>query len=319
MGELIGGQWRTTGLETVISDGSLQRPPSVFRDWITVDGAPSGTERSFKAEANRYQLYVSLACPWAHRTLIMRSLKGLENVIGLSVVHWLMGDEGRTFAPGPGVVPDIVNHATRLHEIYTLADPDCTTRVSVPVIWDKVERTIVSNESSEITRMFNSAFEALGALPGDYYPVALRGEIDAVNARVYESLNNGVYRAGFAARQDVYEAAVTEVFDTLEWLEQRLQDRKYLVGGVLTEADIRVFTTLVRFDPVYYGHFKCNRQALKDYPRLWAHTRRLAQHPRIRPTINFEHIKCRYYGSHPWLNPNGIVPVGPDIDFDAAL
>jgi putative glutathione S-transferase len=319
MGELIGGQWRTTGMETVISGGALQRKPSTFRDWITADGVQSGAKPGFKAQANRYHLYVSLACPWAHRALIMRSLKGLEDWVGLSVVHWLMGDEGWTFAAGAGVMPDDVNHVAKLHEIYTLADPDCTSRVSVPVVWDKVERTIVSNESSEIVRMFNSAFDALGALPGDYYPAALRDEIDAVNARVYESLNNGVYRAGFATQQDVYEAAVTDVFGTLDWLEERLQGRKYLVGDALTEADIRVFTTLVRFDAVYHGHFKCNRRALRDYPRLWAHTRRLAQHPRIRPTINFQHIKNHYYGSHPWLNPNGIVPVGPDIDLDTPL
>ncbi|QBR01662.1 glutathione S-transferase family protein [Paraburkholderia pallida] len=319
MGELIDGQWHRTGIETALSNGTLQRKPSVFRRWVTPDGSSRGNERGFQAAADRYHLYVSLACPWAHRALVMRNLKGLENMIGLSVAHWHMGADGWTFESGIGVVPDIVNNATRLHELYTLADPDCTSRVSVPVLWDKVEGTIVSNESSEIMRMFNSAFDNLGALPGDYYPMALREEIDAINARVYEGLNNGVYRAGFATQQNAYEMAVAEVFETLDWLETRLQDREYVAGDALTEADIRLFTTLVRFDAVYFGHFKCNRRPLRDYPRLWAHTHLLARHPKIRPTIDFKHIKGHYYGSHPWLNPNGIVPVGPDVSFDVVL
>jgi putative glutathione S-transferase len=316
MGELIGGHWHRSGIDTTMSGGALQRKPSVFRNWVTPDGSPVDGASAFKAEANRYHLYVSVACPWAHRTLIMRSLKGLEHLIGTSVVHWLMRDDGWTFEPGPGVVPDTVNGVTKLHELYTLADPECTSRVTVPVLWDKTERTIVSNESSEIIRMFNGAFDDLGALPGDYYPEEHREEIDAINQRVYTNLNNGVYRAGFASRQDTYEAAAADVFDTLDWLESRLNGRSHLVGGILTEADIRLFTTLVRFDAVYHLHFKCNRRRLTDYPRLWAHTKRLYQHPLVRPTVSIPHIKGHYYGSHPWLNPRGIVPIGPDLDFD---
>jgi putative glutathione S-transferase len=249
----------------------------------------------------------------------MRSLKGLEHLAGVSVVHWLMGEEGWTFAPGPGVVPDTVNGVSKLHELYTLADPHCTSRVTVPVLWDKFERTIVSNESAEIIRMFNTAFDQLGALPGDYFPAEHREEIKNVNERVYTDLNNGVYRAGFAKRADVYEAAAYDVFETLDWLEARLAGRSYLVGGRLTEADIRLFTTLIRFDSVYYGHFKCNLRRLVDYPRLWDYTRSLFQHPKIHPTVNMAHIKAHYFGSHPWLNPNGIVPIGPILDFDAPV
>jgi putative glutathione S-transferase len=246
----------------------------------------------------------------------MRNLKGLTDLIDISVVHWLMGEDGWTFHPGQGVIPDAVNGATFLHEIYTMSDPAATSRVTVPVLWDKVHRRIVSNESSEILRMFNSAFDDCGAVSGDYYPAGHRDEIDAVNARVYAALNNGVYRAGFAITQAAYEAAVGEVFETLDWLEHRLARQRYLVGGTLTEADIRLFTTLVRFDPVYHGHFKCNLRALVDYPVLWAYTRDLFGHPAIHPTVNFDHIKGHYYGSHPGLNPSGIVPVGPDCNFD---
>jgi putative glutathione S-transferase len=230
-----------------------------------------------------------------------------------------MDEEGWSFADGPGVVPDTVNAAGRLHQIYTLADPGCTSRVTVPVLWDKFEQTIVSNESAEILRMFNSAFDHLGARAGDYYPPSLRDEIDVVNARVYETLNNGVYKSGFAASQCAYEAAVAAVFDTIDWLEARLQHQRYLVGGVLTEADVRLFTTLVRFDAVYFGHFKCNRRTLADFTALWDYTRALYQHPDIRPTVNLAHIKGHYYGSHPWLNPSGVVPVGPDLDFGAPV
>jgi glutathionyl-hydroquinone reductase len=319
MGELINGKWCRTSVDAVLVDGGLRRPPSVFRDRVTADGSVPEGGRSFRAEAGRYHLYVSLACPWAHRTLIMRNLKALDGMIGVSVVHWLMGEEGWTFAPGPGVVPDVVAQVSALHELYTLSDPGCTSRVTVPVLFDTVERTIVSNESADILRMFNSAFDHLGARPGDYYPVALRDEIDAVNARIYETLNNGVYKAGFAATQYAYEEAVARVFETLDWLEERLQRQCWLVGDRLTEADIRLFTTLVRFDSVYYGHFKCNRHALTEYPSLWDFTRALYQHPDVRPTIDFMHIKGHYYGSHRWLNPSGIVPVGPDVDFDRAV
>lgn len=309
MGELANGVWLRSGIDSILKDGEMRRPPSTFRNWITPQG-------EFPSAAGRYHLYVSLACPWAHRTLILHRLKGLQGIVGLSVVHWLMGDEGWTFDPAPGVIPDDVNGATALHQIYTLSDPTCTSRVTVPVLWDKVSGKIVSNESSEILRMFNSTFDGHGAAPGDYSPAAHLEEIDAVNARVYGTLNNGVYRAGFARTQAAYETAVTELFDTLDWLEARLTHQRYLVGGMLTEADIRLFTTLVRFDPVYYGHFKCNLRALKDYPALWAFTRDLFQHPAIRPTVDFGHIKRHYYSSHLWLNPSGIVPLGPVLDHD---
>jgi glutathionyl-hydroquinone reductase len=318
MGELINGQWHRTGPESVLADGTLRRPPSIFRNWVTVDGSTPAGE-GFKAEPGRYHLYVSLACPWAHRTLIMRSLKGLAGMIDISIVHWLMGADGWTFEPGPDVVPDTVNGCEKLHQVYSFADPLCTSRVTVPVLWDKKRKTIVSNESADIIRMFNSAFDHLGASNGDYYPAAAREEIDTVNDRVYSGLNNGVYKAGFAERQSAYEIGVAGVFETLDWLEERLSRQRYLVGTSLTEADIRLFTTLVRFDAVYYGHFKCNRRALVEYPALWSYTRELYQHPDIRPTVNFQHIKGHYYGSHPWLNPNGIVPVGPDRDFEAPV
>lgn len=310
MGELIGGVWHQSGIDAILKNGEMRRPPSRFRNLITPDGA-------FPAAAGRYHLYVSLACPWAHRTLIMHRLKGLGDIVGLSVVHWLMADDGWTFDAGPGVIADTVNGARALHQIYTASDPDCTSRVTVPVLWDKVTRRIVSNESSEIMRMFNSAFDGCGAAPGDYTPAARLDEIDAVNARVYDGVNNGVYRAGFAKTQAAYETAVAEVFDTLDWLEARLAGQRYLVGDTLTEADIRLFTTLVRFDPVYHGHFKCNLRALKDYPALWGFTRDLFQHPAIGPTVDFDHIKRHYYSSHLWLNPTGIVPLGPVLDHGA--
>lgn len=312
MGELISGTWHTSGVERVLGGGELKRPPSVFRNWITAAG-----DGPFTAEAGRYHLYVSLACPWAHRTLIMRNLKGLNDMIDVSVVHWLMLENGWTFDAGPAVVPDGVNHAQFLHQIYTLSDADCTTRVTVPVLWDKKSSKIVSNESSEILRMFNTEFDAIGAKPVDYYPEEHRAEIDAFNDRIYATLNNGVYRSGFATTQAAYEKAVGELFDTLDWLEGVLQNRRYLVGGRLTEADIRLFVTLVRFDPVYFGHFKCSRRAISEYPALWGFTRDLYQIPEFRSTVNFQHIKGHYYGSHPWVNPTGIVPVGPDRDFDA--
>ncbi len=318
MGQLIDGKWSAASQAPLTVGGVLRRPDSVFRNWITADGAAgSSGVGGFVAEPGRYHLYVSLACPWAHRTLIFRALKGLEAMIDVSVVHWLMQEEGWTFAPGEGVVPDTVNGVEKLYELYALADPEVSTRVTVPVLWDKARGAVVSNESSEIIRMFNSAFDAVGAAPGDYYPQALRGEIDAINTRVYDTLNNGVYKAGFATTQAAHEAAVTPLFDTLDWLEARLADRRYLCGDPLTEADIRLFTTLVRFDPVYHGHFKCNLRALTDYPNLWAYTRDLFQHPAIRPTVDFGHIKRHYYMSHPSVNPFGLTPLGPLRDFDA--
>jgi glutathionyl-hydroquinone reductase len=323
MGELINGVWQRTALGSDMSgltaspSGTLDRPASVFRNWITPEGKPVGFARGFQAEKGRYHLYISLACPWAHRTLIMLRLKGLSDIIGLSVVHWLLLDDGWTFSAGPGVVPDTVNGKLALHQIYTLADRQCTSRVTVPVLWDKKEGTIVSNESSEIIRMFNSAFDHLGAKEGDYYPAEWRSEIDVVNTRVYDTLNNGVYKAGLARNQEAYEREVSEVFHTLDWLEHRLSKQRYLVGHRLTEADIRLVTTLLRFDPVYFGHFKCNLKALTDYPALWSYTRALYQHPDIQPTVDFSHIKSHYYCSHTFLNPGGIVPAGPLLDFGA--
>ena len=323
MGELIDGAWHKTTMgadvsnRALVSNGTIQRPPSIFRDWITRDGVPFGGKRGVEAEAGRYHLYVSLACPWAHRTLIMRNLKGLTDIIGVSVVHWLMLEDGWTFQQGPGVIPDNINGVAKLHELYTLADPTCTSRVTVPVLWDKQRQTIVSNESSEIIRMFNSAFDHLGAKEGDYYPECLQDGIDAVNERVYDNLNNGVYKAGFASTQAAYEREVAAVFETLDWLEARLSKQPYLLGSQFTEADIRLLTTLLRFDPVYFGHFKCNIRALTDYPALWAYTQKLFQHPDIRPTVDLLHIKSHYYASHTFLNPTGIVPVGPEQDFDA--
>lgn len=314
MGELIDGQWHRTTPSKLMADGRLRRPPSVYRNWIS-----SQADAPCKPEAGRYHLYASLACPWAHRTLIMRSLKGLEGLIDISIVNWLMGEDGWSFDPGPGVMPDSVNGTAKLHEIYTLGDPGATTRVTVPVLWDKQSRRIVSNESAEIIRMFNSAFDSVGARPGDFYPHELRTEIDAVNERIYESLNNGVYKAGFATTQAAYEEAVGAVFETLDWLEHRLSRQAFLLCGRLTEADIRLFTTLLRFDPVYHGHFKCNRCRIADYPALWDYTRMLHQHRLIRPTIAMDHIKKHYYASHAWINPSRIVPLGPDLDYDAPV
>jgi len=317
MGLLVDGVWHDKWYDTAESGGRFVRKESQFRHWVTADGAPGPSgDGGFKAEPGRYHLYVSLACPWAHRALIVRSLKGLEEMISVSVVHWLMRGEGWTFADGPGVVPDTVNGAERLYEVYVKAQPGYTGRVTVPVLWDRERATIVNNESSEIIRMFNTAFDGLGAKPGDYYPEALRPEIDEINARVYATLNNGVYRSGFATTQEAYEEAVNPLFDTLDWLEETLSDgRPYLCGETLTEADWRLFTTLVRFDPVYVGHFKCNRRRIADYPRLSAYTKRLYEHPGVAETVDFGHIKRHYYESHRHINPTGIVPVGPDLPF----
>jgi len=318
MGLLVDGRWHDQWYETGESEGRFVRSASQFRNWITPDGSPgpSGTG-GFAAEPGRYHLYVSYACPWAHRTLIFRVLKGLEDLIGVSVVHWHMAEHGWTFDQGPDVVPDTVNGARYLHQIYTRADRSYSGRVTVPVVWDKRTGTIVNNESSEIIRMFNSAFDGVGALPGDYYPADAREEIDAINARVYETLNNGVYRAGFATTQSAYQEAVMPLFKTLDWLEQRLATRRYLTGERISEADWRLFTTLVRFDPVYHGHFKCNLRRLIDCPHLWGYVRDLYQQPKVAATVNFEHIKAHYYGSHLTVNPTGIIPAGPTIDYTA--
>lgn len=317
MGLLVNGQWHNQWYNTRSTKGRFERSKSQFRHWVTADGraGPSGDE-GFQAEAGRYHLYISMACPWANRTLIFRHLKGLENMISLSVVHWDMAEHGWTFFDGEGVVPDPIHHAQYYYEVYTAADADYSGRVTVPVLWDKQKNTIVSNESSEIIRMFNSAFDELGATPGNYYPEHLREEIDALNTRIYATINNGVYRAGFATTQAAYEEAVLPLFETLDWLEKRLETQRYLCGAASTEADWRLFTTLMRFDAVYFSHFKCNIRRLIDYPNLWAYTRDLYQHPGIAQTINMAHIKKHYYQSHGTINPTGIVPLGPDIDFN---
>ena len=314
MGLLVEGKWQDKWYDTKSTGGRFKRQKSSFRNWITADGS-SG----FKAEAGRYRLYVSLACPWAHRALILRKLKGLEDMIPVSIVHWHMASEGWEFREEDGATAEPLYGFTRLHELYTKADPAYTGRVTVPVLWDTKTETIVSNESSEIIRMLNSAFDGLGAKPGDYYPEELREEIDAVNETVYHKINNGVYKSGFATTQEAYEEAVTTLFDALDELEERLDSQPYLAGDHITEADWRLFTTLVRFDPVYVGHFKCNRKRLVDYPNLWALTRELYQVPGVAGTVDMHHIKHHYYVSHTSINPTGVVPVGPDIDFEESV
>jgi len=316
MGLLIDGIWRDRGDEPKATGGRFVRRGAQFRNWVTLDGAPGPSgEGGFEAEPGRYHLYVSLACPWAHRTLIFRKLKGLEDAISVSVVHWHMGDDGWEFREGPGCTPDTANGARFLREVYVKAQPDYSGRVSVPVLWDKKRAAIVSNESSEIIRMFNAAFDTLGNAASDFYPQDLRAEIDEINARVYATVNNGVYRAGFATSQGAYEEAVDALFETLADLEDRLAVQRYLAGARLTEADWRLFTTLMRFDPVYVGHFKCNKRRLADHPNLWGFTRELYQMPGIAETVNLDHIKRHYYGSHESINPHRIVPKGPDIDY----
>ena len=312
MGLLVDGHWQDQWYDTKSSGGAFKRQESKFRDWLT----PATDGGRFPAEPGRYRLYVSLACPWAHRTLIFRALKGLEDMIPVFVTHWHMGEQGWTFEPGPGVVPD-PDGAQYLYEIYTRVDPAITTRVTVPILWDTHERTIVSNESADIIRMLNSAFDDHGAKPGDYYPEDLRSEIDALNTRIYGTVNNGVYKAGFATTQAAYEEAVFPLFDTLDFLDRHLALRRYLCGDTLTEADWRLFTTLVRFDAVYVGHFKCNIRRIVDYPNLWGYARDLFNHPGVRGTVNFQHIKGHYYMSHPTINPHGIVPAGPTVDWEA--
>ena len=320
MGQLVDGFWQDQWYDTESSGGAFRRENASFRNWVTADGSPGPSGKGgFAAEPDRYHLYVSLACPWAHRALIMRALKGLEALIPISVTHWRMRENGWTFQPGPGVVADPVVDARYLHQIYTAADPRFTGRVTVPVLWDKQSGTIVSNESSEIIRMLNSAFDRLGAKDGDYLPEDLAPEIDRLNERIYATLNNGVYKAGFATAQSAYEEAVGPLFATLDWLEDRLRAGPYLCGARLTEADVRLFPTLYRFDAVYHGHFKCNVRRLVDYPNLWAYTRRLYQIDAIRGTTNLMHAKHHYYESHPTVNPSGIVPIGPKIDFEAPV
>ncbi len=316
MGLLIEGKWHDQWYPTEKTNGQFVRSESQFRHWITPDGTAGPTgEAGFKAEANRYHLYVSYACPWANRTLIYRKIKGLEKMISISVVHWKMAEDGWTFQAGDGVIADPLFNARYLSEIYLQADRNYSGRVTVPVLWDKKHNTLVSNESADIIRMFNSAFDEIGASPGDYYPEQQREEIDALNQRIYHTVNNGVYKAGFATTQEAYETAVVDLFESLDWLERRLEKQRYLIGDNITEADCRLWTTLIRFDSVYYGHFKCNLKQLVDYPNLWAYTRDLYQQPGIAETINMQHIKNHYYGSHLMINPTGIVPLGPDLAF----
>lgn len=312
MGLLVNGEWHTDWYDTKSTGGEFVRKDSSFRRTITPDGSGDG----FPAEAGRYHLFVSLACPWAHRTLIFRKLKKLEDVIGVTIVKAEMLEHGWELSElaDPSPVPGI----DYLHQVYTTAKPDYTGRVTVPVLWDKQTNTIVNNESAEIIRMLNSAFDAFTDVRTDYYPEPLRDDIDALNAHIYDTVNNGVYRCGFATTQDAYEKAFHALFATLDELEQRLGNQRYLMGDAITEADWRLFTTLIRFDKVYFGHFKCNRQRLEAYPNLANYLRDLYQQPGVAETVNFEHIKTHYYYSHETINPTRIVPLGPDIDYHSA-
>lgn len=318
MGLLVEGRWQDQWYQSS-KDGAFQREQAQRRNWLTADGkpGPSGVG-GFAAEAGRYHLYVSLACPWAHRTLILRKLKGLESLIDVSVVSWLMLENGWTFDKNLGSTGDKLDHFNFMHQRYTADTVDYTGRVTVPVLWDKQTNRIVSNESAEIIRMFNSAFDDLTGNDLDFYPAPLRNEIDALNERIYPAVNNGVYRAGFATSQQAYEEAFDELFAELDRLEQLLGANRYLTGEYLTEADIRLFTTLIRFDAVYHGHFKCNLRRIADYPNLSNWLREIYQWPGIAETVDFTHIKNHYYGSHKTINPTGIVPKGPAQDFTGA-
>ena len=319
MGLLIDGKWHDQWYDTKTTGGAFKRADSSFRNWITADGSAGPTgEGGFAAESGRYHLYVSYACPWAHRTLIFRALKGLQDHISVDVVHPDMMDKGWTFdASSPGATGDSLFGKEYLHQIYQQADPSVTTRATVPILWDKKQGKIVSNESSEIIRMFNSAFNALTGNQDDYWPEDQRDAIEPVNARIYDTFNNGVYKSGFATTQAAYDGAVAEVFDTLDWLEERLSNRRYLMGEQITEADWRLFPTLIRFDPVYHLHFKCNRKRIVDYPNLWAYTRELYQWPGVADTVNLDHIVRHYHYSHETINPHRIIPINPVIDYDA--
>lgn len=312
MGQLVQGKWETAWKVPQGKGGDFRRGESSFRHWVSADGSTG-----FPAEAGRYHLYVSLACPWASRALMMRSLKRLKDVISVTVVDWHMTGGGWHFSARDGATPDPILGAQYLREVYLASDPEATTRVTVPVLWDRVRKVIVNNESSEIIRMLNSAFDAFGDARLDFYPLHLRGEIDRVNERIYDTVNNGVYKCGFAGSQQAYEQAFDALFDSLDWLEDRLGTQRYLVGNRFTEADIRLFATLIRFDAVYVGHFKCNRQRIADYPNLLGYTREIYQMPEVRETVDFRHIKNHYYQSHESINPNRIVAKGPALDFDA--
>ncbi len=319
MGLLIDGKWHDRWYDTDSTGGRFVRSDAQFRNWITPDGRPGPSGAGdFRAEAGRYHLYVSLACPWAHRVLIMRVLKGLEKMISVSVVNPYMGEHGWTFDPGPGVIGDPVGQSQYLYQVYLRAQRDYSGRVTVPVLWDLHRNTIVSNESSEIIRMLNSAFDGICAREGDYAPAHLLPQIDAVNDKVYDAVNNGVYKVGFATSQEVYEQEVSRLFAFLDTLDARLGRQRYLLGDRITEADWRLFTTLIRFDAVYHGHFKCNLRRLADYKNLWSYTRELYQWQGVADTVDFDHIKQHYYRSHGSINPNGIVPLGPVLDLDRA-
>ena len=319
MGLLVDGKWQDKWYETKSNDGRFKRVASSFRNWVTQDGTAGQTGTAgFKAESGRYHLYVSYACPWAHRALIFRTLKGLEKHISLSVVHPLMGADGWTFQKDDGTEPDTINNAQFLHEVYTKADPTFTGRVTVPILWDKKTNSIVNNESSEIIRMFNEAFNALPDVNAElnFAPARLLPQIDEINDRIYDRVNNGVYKAGFATTQNAYEEAVGDLFNELDALELHLATNRYLVGDKLTEADWRLFTTLVRFDPVYVGHFKCNIRRIADYPNLSNYLRELYQVDGIAETTNIDHIKRHYYESHTMINPTAVVPLGPQLDLN---
>ena len=320
MKTLINGRWTDRKEEKQSNDGSFKRKDTEFRNWITPDGSPGETGvGGFKAESGRYHLYVSLACPWAHRTLIFRKLKNLEPHIGVSIVHPIMLENGWEFRTDfSQCTGDQILGKNSIFEVYLAADKNITSRASVPVLWDVKQATIVSNESSEIIRMFNSAFEKISVNELDFYPRKLRTEIDELNAMIYENVNNGVYKTGFATSQKSYTESFMELFECLEELEQRLSITRFLLGDKITEADWRLFTTLVRFDAVYVGHFKCNKKRLCDYPNLWGYTRELYQQPGVSETVDLEHIKHHYYGSHKMINPNGIIPSGPFINFHDA-
>lgn len=319
MGRLQNGAWQDGWYDTKSTGGKFERTTTTFRNWITPDGAPGPTgDGGFPAESGRYHLYVSYACPWAHRTLIFRALKGLDDHIGVSAVHPDMLSDGWEFRTDfDGATGDRLFDLPYLRDIYTRADPNISGRVTVPVLWDKTRDTIVSNESAEIIRMFNSAFDGITGNRDDYWPGELRDEIEGVNARIYDTVNNGVYKAGFATTQEAYDEAVSELFDSLDWLEARLAGNRYLMGDRITEADWRLFTTLIRFDAVYHGHFKCNRAKLIEYPHLWDYTRELYQWPGVAQTVRFDHIMRHYHYSHETINPHRIVPIGPDLDLTA--
>jgi putative glutathione S-transferase len=320
MGLLVDGKWHDQWYDTDKTGGRFEREAARFRNWVTADGSPGPAgQGGFAAESGRYHLYVSMACPWAHRTLIFRKLKGLEAHIGLSVVHPDMVENGWEFRPDSEQHRDHLYNLAFMHQIYTKAAPDYSGRVTVPTLWDREKETIVSNESADIIRMFNSAFDGLEGVDSDldFYPAELREQIEAVNERVYHTVNNGVYKAGFATAQDKYEQAYTELFQSLDWLEQILSVQRYLAGNRITEADWRLFTTLIRFDAVYYSHFKCNRRMIRDYPNLSGYLRELYQVPGVAETVDIDQIKRHYYVSQRTINPTQIVPVGPELDFDA--